>query len=273
MDVLIKCQLCGTDTPSLYLLNHVPQCYRNTCKKLSFVPMCTCNACNAQQTHPGDTIDGISNHKRPAPVADEEEEPLINKRAVPTSPSVTVPPQPPQPVVQRQQENNPPLYLQGGSYNKLSGKICLVCGVPRSPSAVKIPFLSIGKYRKVMICKKSHLTDDAVVNHICGALEFELTRIKTHGESPMVSVLRNSQEKQSDSPDGMNEATGVEIGKTCDSYVDLEKTRCTADVDGILYLKGDSQRRFCKPTHALRYLVIHYGAQGKRGAKSNSNDE
>jgi hypothetical protein len=276
MDVILKCQLCGADTPAMWLLHHVPQCYRQICNKLSFVPMCTCNSCKAEHTHPGDTIDGFSLRKRTSPDSTDEEEPLLCKRvtsAPPPPPATTVAP-PPSLSQQQALEVDPPSLLHAGSYNKLSGKICLVCGATRSPSALKIPYLSIGKYRKVMICKKSHLTDDAVVGHICAALEWELTRIKNLGESPLVSVLRSSVEKPEVPADGLNEATGVvqEIGKKCDSYVDLEKTRCSADADGILYLKVESLRRFCKPTHALRYLVIHYGAQGKRGAKAKSSD-
>jgi len=45
---------------NLFFSSHIPKCYRESCIKVGFLPMCTCNSCNGERTHPNDTLSLIN---------------------------------------------------------------------------------------------------------------------------------------------------------------------------------------------------------------------
>jgi hypothetical protein len=47
--------------PALAIMQHTPKCYRTLCNEYGSVPLCTCNTCRGERTHPGDQLDGSNN--------------------------------------------------------------------------------------------------------------------------------------------------------------------------------------------------------------------
>jgi len=236
MDAQIKCNLCGVDTPAMTFLIHVPKCFRQCCLAANIVPLCTCNSCKAERTHPRNTMDGVTRKRRAG--TQNQNEPSIKKSASYATEEI------------RQEKR--PLYLQDQSYNKLCGKICIVCG---SRTSSQTATLCIGKYRKIIICKKSHLTYDEEARNLCAAIEHEVSLIRTLGD--LASVFRGTPNL-----DNLTEepAPVIEDSAQCDGYSDLLNMKsCTTKPDGILFLTAEGiTKRFCRPKHALCYLLEHY---------------
>jgi hypothetical protein len=44
--------MCEKTIPAAMLLDHVPICYRELCKKWGIEPLCTCNSCEGKKAHP-----------------------------------------------------------------------------------------------------------------------------------------------------------------------------------------------------------------------------
>src|SRR5690348_10856299 len=47
----IPCSMCNQDLSAMVFLNHVPKCYRDTCKKYGMIPLCTCDSCGGVRQH------------------------------------------------------------------------------------------------------------------------------------------------------------------------------------------------------------------------------
>jgi hypothetical protein len=157
------CLMCNTPVHMSSISFHVPQCFRKFCHENGSIPACTCDECEGVKTHEGSRI----RNKRKSPESPQEI-PTNNSQAQPTSSGTPVSPSLPKTL---KHLTNPA--------NILMAKDCAVCGNRRSSNAVSLPLICIGKYRKIMICKKVHLTDpeestaladfiDKTVNDITG---------------------------------------------------------------------------------------------------------
>ena len=126
----INCVLCGEGISPLHLMAHIPRCYRKTCIAQGYVPLCTCNSCEALRSHSGDTLNGSisrtsSSSKREAELPQVQQPP---KEAKIDIPSLTLP--------------------------QKTGKKCIFCGQSKSPSGRTLPIIFIGRYMKFLMCKK-----------------------------------------------------------------------------------------------------------------------
>lgn len=160
----IQCCLCTVEIPLLSLLNHIPTCYRDTCIAQGVVPYCTCNGCQGKKTHPEGQIQVNSMNKRSsAPLMIDDLE--VQELPAPKDKKIKS-------VVQ----------LDVTSTSALQGKICLICGKAKSPSACTIPIVHIGKYREIKICKKQHLEEKSCAI-IAKKMDEELAIISINGDT------------------------------------------------------------------------------------------
>ena len=51
-----SCPFCKKEVSKFIFFSHIPKCYWESCIKTGFLPMCTCNSCNGERTHPNDTL-------------------------------------------------------------------------------------------------------------------------------------------------------------------------------------------------------------------------
>ena len=136
-----------------------------------------------------------------------------------------------------------------------SGIHCLICPKPpksnKSPSAVPIPFIYMGKKREFLICKKSHFGNQEDYDLALERLNFSFDFIKNNGDN-----ISNYYES------GEEEETQKEDNK-CHGYLDVQKTPCNVICGSVeLYINLDDPYYFCKPSHLLWYILINYGLGG-----------
>lgn len=120
------CPLCDKDVPTALIISHIPSCYRDFCLTGKVIPYCTCGGCKGAHTHPGDV---------------PHEQNLLNLPLnAPTN----------------HQENQAPTIAQISettssiSFEELQGKRCIACKKHKAKSQVPIPYICIGKFRKVI---------------------------------------------------------------------------------------------------------------------------
>lgn len=156
------------------LYSHIPKCYRDACISDGFVPFCTCQHCKGERAHDGDMKSSPS--KRSLKEEDDDGEssaPLTEKKQKTEKDTLFVP------------------------TKTLEGKTCVCCGAQKSPSALTIPIIHIGKHRELKICKKQHLNDEEIKG-ITKIIEQELEIVVNSGDSKEDAFLLGSQEENTD---------------------------------------------------------------------------
>lgn len=110
-----------------------------------------------------------------------------------------------------------------------------------------------------MICRKNHLPEDSeyllALNRLTAAWE----TIQRNGTDEPSMAFQNSQE--SDYLEAF-----VDAKHKCVGYDQMNgETACGLSCKIELFLDLDVSNRhyFCKPSHLMRYLLFHYGVQGK----------
>jgi hypothetical protein len=143
----------------------------------------------------------------------------------------------------------------------------LVCNEKKSPSAVHIPFIYLGRYSEFMICKKSHLADEEDYASLKAKLNTAWEQIERNGSDEPNSAFRDSQ-GEGESP------ITVPSNTTCCGYHTMDETGVCGDECSIpLFFDLDSPKFFCRPIHLLRYFCLHYGKQGKNYAENHHRGE
>src|SRR5690349_6546761 len=90
----VPCNICAKSIKLEHIILHLPGCYHHFMVEAHMVPLCTCNACKATKTHPGDNADGtisldLNTYKRPLIDVDERPSAKLPRRV--TTPTTTRP--------------------------------------------------------------------------------------------------------------------------------------------------------------------------------------
>jgi hypothetical protein len=156
------------------------------------------------------------------------------------------------------------------SPNALDGKFCF-CGIrSRNEKNTGLPTIHLGKYRTLKLCKKQHLTNPEECNKVENFIDLELTKIHEKGDVS-ANVLECGSQEESPSE--------LQALKKCSGYLNLiEKEKCDLFTDGFLYLQiekdNETELYFCKASHLVRYLAVHYCKRGrKKSKKSNKSNK
>ena len=176
----ITCIICGEDIFITKIQNHIPKCYRNSCLKDEILPLCTCNQCEGKVTHPGDHLkDGIPTF-----------ESATSSSKMSTSLDFS-------PFKQESNFKNPIIEKYQLNYDKLCGKQCIICGKKKSPKAVPVPFIYIGSYRIMMVCKKNHLIETESCGDLIKLIDHELAQIEKFGDTDSLISITSSPKHHS----------------------------------------------------------------------------
>jgi hypothetical protein len=243
------CCLCNENIPSFTILAHIPRCYRQICEQLKIVPVCTCNLCKGERTHEGDILGGHCSSSGVAKRKSESHSEKSNKRL---DIEVEIAPQ-----------------LGKIDTIRLQGKACIFCGTKKSASNAAFDYIHLGQYRKLMICKKSHLIEESKDNELSLTkfqviIDEELALIKENGDSKTNMLMSGSQEEIHG-----EESIGINRDIKCCGFCNLENLEeCTRMGSIYFYIDGSNgKKHFCKASHLVRYLVHHHCAHGKKKSK------
>eukprot|EP01114_Cavostelium_apophysatum_P003181 TRINITY_DN12953_c0_g1_i1.p1 TRINITY_DN12953_c0_g1~~TRINITY_DN12953_c0_g1_i1.p1 ORF type:complete len:355 (+),score=15.21 TRINITY_DN12953_c0_g1_i1:158-1222(+) len=245
------CNLCLKPQPERALMTHLPQCFRQESIKMNQVPLCTCNSCCAERTHPGDVL-----HEQP--VASEHSLAPPRKRGPSAITSSTegraiVDPTYSKSSLDYNTEN--PLILD---IDQLQASKCLVCNEKKSPSQVPLPFIYIGAYHEVMICVKAHLSNTEQVQFAKQIIDRynEKVRLKDEPEYILGSLSPDAPRKETtavadDAPLSMEQ---------CGGFQDYNNpVECGEFCRGTLFIKhGGSEIFFCRASHCLGFIYNKY---------------
>lgn len=113
MSRYIMCNLCEDSIDLISFMMHVPKCYRSKCLAAQTLPLCTCNLCKSERSHPGDTLPATG-----ASVAFQPTLPSVGNLS--SSPDTATP----------SSTNNLPV-LDAKRVDRLQGKICAICDSPK----------------------------------------------------------------------------------------------------------------------------------------------
>jgi hypothetical protein len=239
------CPYCKTDFPADFKIFHVFPCGREYMLKHKMLPLCTCNRCKGTRSHPGDQLDGSFGEEEEVPLAKREKEKPIHPKMEPVTAISTTPSEPPRPVLSEASTHA----------HQHTGGNCIVCDTKKSPSAVRTPFIYLGRFMEFMVCKKEHLHIDDEYELLTKRLTTAWKLIETNGTDEPNPALRDSADA--------GEVTFAQNHK-CEGYTtQTGETVCGKLCKIELYFDLDNPRYFCKVTHLLRYLALHYGKQGK----------
>lgn len=229
------CPMCHTEVVDPAMVAHIPQCYRKYCASIEMVPLCTCDNCLGKQTHPAHDQHGV---KRMLPVTklelDERDEPKRTRHDITSAPtsSGTI------------------------SLRELTGKTCVICQKSRSPSALALPFLLVGQHRKLMVCKKTHLTEPGERLLLSKRLGEILNSIKIWGDVVIDDLTQVTTTKE------------IEASSCAGWTVAIDGERCGKYGHHLLSLEHDKiKENFCCESHLISYLVIKFAKQGGRKSK------
>jgi len=224
-----ECVMCGEKIKLVDLYNHIPRCYYQLLITKGEVPKCTCMKCKGLRSHDGDYLT------------------VQNKPSTSTSFL---------PLIQ------PTLDPNNLTPDKLCGKECLIC--ENRTITKSLPIINIGRYRKVGLCKKAHITDDC--NDIATKLDAILEKVSDCNDGK-ASVLDGSDDEDLflDYDQECKGCTTAEAGKECGKP-------CKA----LMYLNANDEKQyFCKGSHLVRYLLVFYCSHkaGKKGSKKKSTSK
>ncbi|KAG2382374.1 hypothetical protein C9374_005576 [Naegleria lovaniensis] len=146
--------------------------------------------------------------------------------------------------------------------DKLSGKECICCTI--RTAAKGFPKIYVGKYRTLILCKKSHALDNTENKRLAEMID------KINDE-----VISTNDSKQSILDGESDEENAIE-DVMCSGCKNVDSSSmCGAVCKGTLYIKEkkgqtESNIFFCKGSHLIKYLVRHYCSH-KSGKKKKTN--
>ncbi|EFA80587.1 hypothetical protein PPL_06526 [Heterostelium album PN500] len=256
MSTTKECPFCNENITLRVYDRHVIPCYCKYCDSNSLIRDCTCKSCNGSRPHPTSaplyhyTISSSN----------------ITSSATPQSPSSTsqspVPPLVPvllPPTSSRTRNDN----------LKIIGKSCCVCSEKPSAGSSVLPFICIGTFHSIYICKKGHLNTDGSASEVYKFLD-NLHQEIINGLHTLTFRIINTESQE---PGNEMNCHGISrlIDKT--NYVG-----CATPIDGDpskrIYIKEKvdghlKKLHFCNIDHCLRYIILHY-VTGKKSAKGTN---
>eukprot|EP01102_Stenamoeba_stenopodia_P008706 TRINITY_DN2531_c0_g2_i3.p1 TRINITY_DN2531_c0_g2~~TRINITY_DN2531_c0_g2_i3.p1 ORF type:complete len:152 (-),score=10.05 TRINITY_DN2531_c0_g2_i3:524-979(-) len=147
------CYFCDKNISIAVLFSHTAACYYNFGVTNGISVLCTCSSCMGVRTH-----DFSAELPSPKTLHIKSE-----------SPKDIDPPK------KKQADDGFPLEV-------LLGKQCACCETRRAISQCPFPFVRLGQFRTIKICKKNHLTLPDDMNELQLRLENEMEKIKKNGD-------------------------------------------------------------------------------------------
>lgn len=293
---VIKCPLCNKEEPFLTFNIHLPQCLIHFSVSRNVVPYCTCAQCRGTTTHPGHSLEMYQRMTSPAalisstivganvnnagfPASEEGSSSMISKSPLTMRKRPATGSSSPFPSFHSTVSVPPLLHSDLEPFNKLSGKKCLVCGAVKSRKSIIYPIVKIGLYREIMICKKQHLTSHCDSEQIIIALEHIIKEIQSNGDHAVQFFGLDSEGEECDGPSLTNDSSVLQKdvpSRICEGYSTTAKSahKCSKPADGLLCIDENINSSstttrciFCKPKHALCYMLKYYGCQGKNAGR------
>jgi len=253
--------MCHKDIPSVYLLSHIPKCYRAFCHEGGILPLCVCQTCRGETTHPGDRIQGGATPLEPQ----REKVRESSKRPAEEAPPASLPSPPKKPSTNT--PARPTIDLEDPRF--IDGTCCLLCRKKKSQGSLNVPYIHIGRYRTVMLCKKAHLNSLTEQKELSRLLELLFTAAKEEVVEPLRTLEEGSQEETEKEKEDGNEGHVV----VCEGFLDLQDfARCSNHHDAFLYYLDEEEdpttrHNFCRPTHLLRHLLKYHSLMGTGATK------
>lgn len=248
--------MCDGNIEFFAFVAHIPQCYRRMCLQHGMLPLCTCNTCQGMKTHDGDCFenDQQTPTKRPRPTISPSSS-MNARRSTSTTMGNRI-----------SLDLDVPSAVISIATSRLVGKACIICGSKRSQSNLPLPVVNIGKYRRIIICKKLHLTTESESSEITTAIDQELHNLQSHGDTKANILITGSQEEKEDE-DGNSDGEASTTETFCCGYKNLEQPlKCNESTHQYLWITDNKGVKlyFCKASHLLRYMIQHHCAQGKK---------
>jgi hypothetical protein len=240
------CVMCTKEVPVARYINHIPCCYREYCIRNGDIPLCTCDSCVGKIAHPKITPTS------PAPALSPNDNSTTVSKKRKTEPvgklSETILLDDPEPSTSQTDASRPDI-------TQLGGKQCVLCRKKKTPANAPFPMIYVGSDR-LMICKKAHLNDSKERDRIEKIIQTEMDTVMNKRDADD-ELLHGSKGKEEEE---------VEDTHYCDGYEALQpKTHCVKKSPKLLFFEINGKPTvFCKAAHLIRYLCLHYCAQGKK---------
>lgn len=274
------CHFCNEMIPLMELGFHTLICLRELSIRKGRNPLCSCNYCQGRITHPGDTLECVINEDGtttwiphssysplsfttpPSPIARPTSPgpPIKKQKAEPASvaPAAPAVPAPPATLAAAPAAPTAPAHMSLLTPDQLKGKTCFVCSLQKSPSAVPIPFIYLGNYRTLMVCKKSHFSRDDEYATMLDRLQLEYNTVVASCDQPASAHKRKGALPSAPNKD-----------KLCGGLDDIEKPKevCQEPCYPYIFITPQSSGDytfFCSPVHALHYLHVHFLKRGDK---------
>lgn len=249
-----QCPTCKKSIEKQLMMAHIPQCYREWClSQCGVEPICVCYKCKAQCSHPKkqDHTNPSVNLKK----AKKSTPPVIS------SPASTL--RAPLNLSNALIDNDRPQLMSSSlstgpqkvlSVRHLSGDLCPICD---KPARAGYPIFSIGQFRQLHICKKSHLANEQEFKQLEEMVDAIVKKIQEEGDTSATSRAVSSPTRASPADEDLDHC--------CDGFVNADTEElCQVPCGGILH---HNDHYFCKASHLLRYFIVFYGARGKKAGE------
>ena len=238
---------------------HIPSCYHESMVNEGFVPMCSCSSCKGRRTHEGDFIDddgNIDNYFKP------------KKRKIDNLTNINI--------SNNNNQSNVICSNNESSYVEMNSSVLTGIKCPFDGSISRnnrnLPFISIGYYRKIMICSKRdvNVQDEQKRRQVANLIDEEAKKIKNS---------KNEQPIDASAPEEYKDMTdSLECIKKCSGYTQLKKTKnnedhCDKGCNKLIYIKQNNTCfYFCCGAHALFYWSRSI-TTGRRSITNNNVNE
>jgi len=147
-----------------------------------------------------------------------------------------------------------------------------VCGQRRSLSqCVPHCYVEIGRFRKIKICKKTHLYNRNDLEILKQRIQRELDQIQQSGDSMMSSFL--------DAEDPQDSLPSFELEYQCEGYSNInckQPVKCSKQCSSLLSFQINEKKNrlyFCCPSHLLRYLSKKLNKRKEEESKKKNSEE
>eukprot|EP01112_Ceratiomyxa_fruticulosa_P002726 TRINITY_DN1290_c0_g1_i3.p1 TRINITY_DN1290_c0_g1~~TRINITY_DN1290_c0_g1_i3.p1 ORF type:complete len:377 (-),score=72.49 TRINITY_DN1290_c0_g1_i3:86-1111(-) len=241
------CGICGKHFEPFIFLKHIGECLYEFNKGHGLDQPCfQCGSCKGGRPHPMNNNNNVSSSSKgkakvsatPLKEAQRHIDLVMSEDS------------------DKESDEDDPFKI-GLEMGQANGRSCTLCGEWKSPSGVPIPFIYIGPYINLMLCKKIHL---GAPNDFEAFFEI---LIRCFDAVKAGKVTKKTQTDLNESSDEEAQAQqGPAVGK-CRAYSKSKGKVCEKECS-ILKIYDGEFIHFCKPKHALRYVAEYYC---KRGGK------
>ena len=112
-------------------------------------------------------------------------------------------------------------------------------------------------------CSDEDTPGERTLIQVQNIIDRELGIIKNSGDAKLNVISEGLQKEELDN----------ELEFICNGYLKLDTKDLCSENAFYLYLDAgsDKHKHFCKATHLVRYLIVHYCAHGKAKAKQKES--